>query len=62
MANAQYPLGQFRCDQFACHLVLFGRAFGLPIKAASHVEKALRTDVAVSCFDVETPITIPTGL
>src|SRR4030095_8206177 len=39
-ANAQYPVGQFRCGQFACYLVLFGRAFGLPIRAASHVEKA----------------------
>ncbi len=40
MANAQYPVGQFRRDQFECYLVLFGRAFGLPIRAASHVEKA----------------------
>jgi hypothetical protein len=40
VANGQYPLGQFRCDHFACYLVLFGRAFGLPIRAASHVEKA----------------------
>ena len=40
VANAQYPLCQLRCDHFACYLVLFGRAFGLPIRAASHVEKA----------------------
>jgi hypothetical protein len=40
VANAQYPVSQFRCGQFACYLVLFGRAFGLPIRAASHVEKA----------------------
>ena len=40
VANAQYPVGQFLCGQFACHLVSFGRAFGLPIRAASHVEKA----------------------
>ena len=40
MANAQYPLGQFRCAHFACYLVLFGCAFGLPIRAASHFEKA----------------------
>ncbi len=39
MAKAQYPVGEFRCDQFACYLVLFGRAFGLPIRA-SHLEKA----------------------
>src|SRR6478672_8747178 len=39
-ANAQYPLGQFRCAHFACYLVLVGRAFGLPVGAASRVEKA----------------------
>jgi len=39
VANAQYPVSQFRCGQFACYLVLFGRAFGLPIRA-SHLEKA----------------------
>ena len=40
MANAQYPVSQFRCGQLARYLVLFGRAFGLPIRAASDVEKA----------------------
>ena len=40
VVNAQYPVGQFRGGQFACYLVLFGRGFGLPIRAASPVEKA----------------------
>ena len=33
-------LANFDVASFACYLVLFARAFGLPIRAASHVEKA----------------------
>src|SRR5262249_16074597 len=31
VANTQYPVCRFQCGQFACYLVSFGHAFGLPI-------------------------------
>jgi hypothetical protein len=37
VANAQYPVRQFRCGQFGRYRVWFGCAF---VKAATHVEKA----------------------